>query len=302
MNYSIPVVLVVVILVIILAVWLLKIENLSLSQFPERNCGLIRYRKCCGSLIQDQNQPDRFGDYGGFAKYKVAVKPACVIRGTPPTGNSVPGALRCETGCYCPQAADTFDSGSTYNNSLKCPVPFPPIELGYYEKRPFELRNLTELGLYNILESGNLVISALDLENVKKVFNQLVLATKECGIMGYADFYYINSSIFVMYKKNGWWYYMFDFPIKYNPENIENYVNKTRDWRVAKTAFHNAANMLRPDSPVVVFEPILKLDCPSVIDSKPEACCPRKRKKRIDDCEIWPFGQPYGSGNWTHRV
>ena len=138
---------------------------------------------------------------------------------------------------------------------------------------------------------------------MKKLIEQTALG----GDSGYPDFYYINGPVLVMTKVNGYYYWMIDYPIKYNPENFQNYVNRSKDWNIAKTAYQAGRKLLNMNAPFIFFSANVQVK--NRVKNAAAQCMPEGSPQSNTDyyypgCSskscLW--GPKYGSRNWTHRV
>lgn len=251
-------------------------ERLSMSQFPfptHNTCKTCKFYTCdgCDTYFQDQNRLDQtdgcVGDYGGFATYDTTTEQASCSR---PGIAGYPSRLQTEnfvgesavhpfgrSDGQCIEAAGTFDSGTTYLRDLPCPIQFPPVlPIDNYPKVVDEyLQNVSLKHIRTHLDGGGLIIAANSPKIVKYVFEKLVQQTQVGGNNGYPNMYYINGPIIVMTKVNGEYYWMIDYPIKYNPGNYDNYVNHSSSWNIAQTAYNAGRKLLNPESSVFFFTP-----------------------------------------------
>lgn len=307
-------------------------ENLSLSQFPVPTCSTCKSCKfytCgnCGTFYQEQNKVGQTCDCGGFNVYRTQVKPSCyrqTLKGDPEVGPvqtckedfrlphvHIPTKGSC-TSCNkneytCLEAAGTFDSGSTFLRNLPCPVPFPPVVPGMEPTVQKQLRHVSELDVFQQLEQGGLVVAANNGKVIDYTMKKLMETTAAAGNQGYPDFYYIEGPIVVMSKVGDNYFWMIDYPIKYNPGNFSNYVNTSKNWNIAKTAYHAGIKLLNQNAPVIFFSanPAVQFQ----LRAAAYACLPDGAPQSNTDyyypgCDskscLW--GPRYGSGNWLTRV
>lgn len=301
-------------------------ENLSLSQFPVPTCSTCKsckFYSCgkCGTIYQEQNKVGQTCDCGGFNVYRTPVVESCygqTLKGGPDVGpiQTCTEEFRLpKKSCHscrekehtCVQAAGTFDSGSTFLRNLPCPVPFPPVVPGMDIVAHKQLRHLSELDVYKHLEQGGLIIAANDGDVVDYTMKKLIESTAAGGNQGYPNFYYINGPVLVMNKVGDNYFWMIDYPIKYNPENFSNYVNTSKNWNIAKTAYQAGKKLLNLDAPVFFFsaDPAVQFK----LQSTAFACLPEGSSESNTDyyypgCDskscLW--GPRYGSGNWQLHV
>jgi len=203
----------------------------------------------------------------------------------------------------CLQAAGTYDGGSTWLRNLPCPVSFPPVVKDMKIIAHKQLMHTSELDVFQHLEKGGLVIAANDGNTVDYALKTLMANTYDTRT-GYPNFYYINGAVLVMTKINGVYFWMIDYPIKYNPENIANYVNSSTEWNVAKGHYNLGKNLLNRNAPVFFMMP------PNGNSSGPQptpyACMPTGQSQSSTDV-YYPgcvsksclWGPKFGSGNWT---
>lgn len=317
---------IVVIVIVILAILMSRKENLSLSQFPVPTCTTCKSCKfytCgkCGTIYQEQNKVGQTCDCGGFTVYRTPVQGSCykqTLKGQPGQGIQtcaepftppVKGSCQsCQANEYtCLEAAGTFDSGSTFLRNLPCPVPFPPVIPGFELVAQKQSRHVSELDIYKHLQAGGLVIGANDGKVADYAMKKLIEATLAGGNQGYPNFYYIKGPVVILNKVNENYFWMIDYPIKYNPENFSNYVNTSDNWNIAKTAYQAGRKLLNPNAPFFFFSA-----CPDVqkkLRKTAYACVPDGASQSSTDyyyqgCTskscLW--GPDYGSGNWLMRV
>ncbi len=330
-NTIIYVIIIIVVAVLLVVVTRNNKEGLSLSQFPVPTCSTCkscRFYTCgkCGTIYQEQNKVGQTCDCGGFNVYRTSVKPSCygqTLKGLPQVGPvqtcketfcgsqqapPVKGSCRsCQKGKYvCLQAAGTFDSGSTFLRNLPCPVPFPPVVSGYEPVAQKQLRHTSELDVYKHLAQGGLIVAANDGDTVSYVMKKLIEQTAAGGNQGYPEFYYINGPVLVMSKVGDSYYWMTDYPIKYNPENFSNYVGSSKNWNIAKTAYQNGRKLLNLDAPVIFFstDPTVQQAVATAAKCMPEGAPQSSSDYYYPGCStkscLW--GPDYGSGNWLTRV
>jgi hypothetical protein len=271
--------LLIVLTIILLIVVIYTNEHLSLSQFPIPNCstGTATYYTCGqGNLIfQAQNLTDRPACATEiYPAFRTVEKPSCFQGPAIPfTGNNLQScaepfhvnqpepqvvcdggscALGCSEAIYgCKQAAGTYDGGSTWERGLPCPLEIPPIMPGLQVFAHKQSLRVSEADIKDHLDAGGVVMAA----NTGAIidFTMKSIIKQNTTRAGYPDFYYIVGPIVVMMKANGRYYWMIDYPIKYTPANIKNYVNSDRNWNVAKTFFHMGRRLLNPTAPFIFF-------------------------------------------------
>ena len=318
----------------ILLVWMLtKKEGLSESQFPIPTCSTCKscaFYSCgkCGTIYQEQNKEGQPCDCGGFTVYKTREQPSCyrqTLKGGPNNvsirtcdkcenmqGPPVPTRQSSCTSCdsddhVCLQAAGTFDSGSTWMRNLPCPVPFPPVTEGYKIVAHKQNMHASELDVYKCLEDGGLLVAAKNGKVAEYTLKKLIEETETRGLQGYPNFYYIDGPIVVMTKVDGMYFWMIDYPIKYNPQNFKNYVGMSTDWNIAKTALKNGRKLLDNDAPFFFLSADHRAR--ANVRASAFACLPEGNAQSTTDyyypgCNskscLW--GPDYGSGNWLMRV
>jgi hypothetical protein len=103
--------------------------------------------------------------------------------------------------------------------------------------------------VHRFLKNGDLIVSAKSLD----VINYLVKKLQYPGGNGYPDFYNVDGPVTVVRRVGTGYYYMIDYPIKYIPKNIENYVNTTPYIDYAIKAWIAGTRLEESCSPVVVF-------------------------------------------------
>jgi len=117
------------------------------------------------------------------------------------------------------------------------------------------MMRISEAEIHNHLNKGGLIIGANTLETAEYAMKKLVEQTSHPNAHGLPNFYYVNGPLVVMTKENGEYYWMIDYPIKYNPGNILNYVNKSQYWNVAKTMYRIGMKLLNNYAPVFFLTP-----------------------------------------------
>lgn len=304
-------------LAVVLIWWMMRKENLSLSQFPVPTCSTCKsckFYSCgqCGTVYQEQNKIGQACDCGGFTVYKTPLERSCLtqtLNGGPMETFETKGSCQsCKANEYtCLQASGTFDSGTTFLRNLPCPVPFPPVSPQIELVAQKQLRHLSELDVYDHLERGGLLVGAKSGKVAEYAIQKLIEATENKGSEGYPNFYYIDGPVLIMTKVAGHYFWMTDYPIKYNPKNFGEYVNSSPDWKIAKTAYQYGRKLLDQGSPIFLFEvnPLVKPD----LEATAFACLPEGAPQSSTDyyyprCSkgscLW--GPPYGSGNWLLQV
>jgi len=331
------------ILLLICVCWVMysKRENLSLSQFPVPTCSTCKscaFYSCgkCGTVYQLQNKVGQACDCGGTVSYKVPVVGSCYrdfLKGPPQVGPVVgcseslsvePANVQVERnsslcGCdgqidnnACLERQGTFDTGSTMLRNLPCPINFPPILPGYKVTMHKQNMHTSELDVYKHLEKGGLIIGANKGTVIDYTMSILIKETQSFGGGGTPNFYYITGPVLVMTKVGDVYYWMYDYPIKYTPQNYPNYVNSSRNWNVAKTAFKNGRKLLESNAPIIFFSsnPMIRTKLQATMN----ACQQQGRAQSTTDyyfgtaqkggCDnaacLW--GPEYGSGNWLLHV
>lgn len=330
MNSCIIIICLATILLIICSCVSIK-EGLSLSQFPIPTCSTCKSCKfytCgkCGYIYQEQNKEGQPCDCGGFTVYKTPLADSCynkVLAGRPGlrpadcegfscSDNSKPpvkgSCQSCQKNQYtCLQASGTFDSGTTWLRNLPCPPPFPPVLPGIELVAQKQVLHTSELDVYKHLQAGGLIVGSNDGAVADYAIKKLIEATQSGGNQGYPDFYYISGPVLIMNKVGDKYYWMTDYPIKYNPENFGKYVNSSSDWNIAKTAYKHGLRLLESNAPIFFFSnsPVLQTQLQKV----PWTCLPTGHPQSNTDyyypgCDnkscLW--GPDYGSGNWLMRV
>ncbi|KKL80225.1 hypothetical protein LCGC14_2006910 [marine sediment metagenome] len=309
-----------------------KKEGLSLSQFPVPTCSTCKSCKfytCgkCGTVYQEQNKVGQTCDCGGFNVYRTPVQPSCydqTLKGFPDVGPvqtckepfrlphvqpKIKGSCQsCSKNEYtCLEAAGTFDSGSTFLRNLPCPAPFPPVVSGLEPTAQKQLRHVSELDVYKHLEQGGLIVAANNGNVIDYIMKKLMEATAAAGAQGYPNFYYIDGPVLVMSKVGKNYFWMIDYPIKYNPENFPNYVNTSTNWNIAKTAYQAGRKLLNLDAPVIFFS--ADQAAQFQLRAAAFACLPDGAPESNTDyyypgCTskscLW--GPDYGAGNWLMQV
>jgi hypothetical protein len=326
-----------IILLVVAAVLLVMLaksskEGLSLSQFPVPTCATCKsckFYSCgkCGTIYQEQNKVGQTCDCGGSTVYRTPVQQSCygqTLKGVPNIGPvqtckeqfrlphvkpPVKGSCQsCRDGEYtCLEAAGTFDSGSTFLRNLPCPVPFPPAVSGMKPIAHKQLQHVSELDVYKHLEQGGMIVGANDGKVADYAMKKLMEATAAGGNQGYPNFYYINGPVLIMSKVGENYFWMIDYPIKYNPENFSNYVNTSTNWNIAKTAYQAGRKLLNLNAPIFFFsaDPATQFQ----LRAAAYACLPEGESQSNTDfyypgCDskscLW--GPRYGSGNWLLQV
>ena len=324
--------LVILAVVVVIMVTNRKKEGLSLSQFPIPTCATCKSCKfytCgkCGTIYQEQNKVGQTCNCGGFNVYRTPIQPSCyrqTLKGDPQVGDvqtcaepfrlphvqpEVKGSCKsCNKDDYvCLQAAGTFDSGSTFLRNLPCPAPFPPVVDGMEVVAQKQLRHTSELDVYKHLEQGGMIVGAKNGKVIDYAMKKLMEATAAGGDQGYPNFYYIDGPVLIMSKVGKNYFWMIDYPIKYNPENFSNYVNTSTNWNIAKTAYQAGRKLLELDAPIIFFsaDPGVQFQ----LRAAAYACLPDGAPQSNTDfyypgCTskscLW--GPDYGSGNWLMRV
>jgi hypothetical protein len=207
----------------------------------------------------------------------------------------------------CLQAAGTFDSGSTFMRNLPCPVPFPPVVNGMEPVVHKQLRHVSELDVFKHLQQGGLVIAAKNGKVIEYAMKKLAETTIAGGDQGYPNFYYIEGPILIMSKVGDNYFWMIDYPIKYTPENFSKYVNTSKSWNIAKTAYQAGRKLLDLESPVIFFSASPPVQFK--LKASAYACLPEGAPQSNTDY-FYPgcatrsclWGPDYGSGNWLTRV
>lgn len=299
------------ILVAIVFVAATRKESLSLSQFPVPTCSTCNsctFYNCgnCGTVYQEQNKVNQTCDCGGTTVYRTPVEQSCYRPTINREGFRVKGL--CHT---CREAAGTHDGGSTWLRNLPCPVPFPPVVDGMQPVAHKQLRHVSEANVRDHLEQGGLVAAAKSSAIISYALNRLTEQTAAAGNEGYPDFYDIEGPVVIMIKIGDVYFWMIDYPIKYNPGNFSKYVGYSRSWNVAKVAYQRGRSLLNLNAPVVFFSTtgvrgkLLQSAAKCMPQGAPQSNtdfyfvdsdgvgCARK------SC-LW--GPEYGSGNWTTRV
>jgi len=257
-----------------------KTENLSLSQFPVPTCSTCKscqFYTCggCGTIYQEQNKADGPCNCGGFTTYKTKMGNTCYdkfLRGIPqpaaiegfcgcgspttPSGAKPPvkgSCTNCSGDPICLQHAGTFDSGSTFLRNLPCPVSFPRIPHTTRVVDSKEMRKTSLLDVYRTLEAGGFIIGAKDEKVAEYTLGKLQELTNNGCANGYPDFYYINGPVVVMTKVGDTYYWMYGNPISYIPETYGNFVNESKNWKLAQTAYQRAIKRLNGESPIFFY-------------------------------------------------
>lgn len=331
-NNIIYVILVIVAVILVFVALRTNREGLSLSQFPVPTCSTCKSCKfytCgkCGTVYQEQNKVGQTCDCGGFNVYRTPVNPSCygqTLKGLPAVGPvqtckepfcqppphpPVKGSCQsCQQGVYtCLDAAGTFDSGSTWLRNLPCPVPFPPVVPGFEPTAQKQLRHTSELDVYKHLQRGGLIVGAKSGDVISYVMKVLTEQTAAKGNQGYPSFYYIDGPVLIMSKVGDNYFWMTDYPIKYNPENFSNYVGTSKNWNIAKTAYQKGRQLLDLSAPIIFFsaDPATQQQ----VFAAAAACMPEGEPQSNTDfyypgCStkscLW--GPDYGAGNWLTRV
>ena len=115
------------------------------------------------------------------------------------------------------------------------------------------LNDINENVLFNYLNNDALLIIANNGETVYKIIQKLLDHTVVGDEVGFPDFYDVEGPVLVMNKVKGKYFWMIDYPIKYTPSNIRNYVNTSRDWEVAKSMFYLGHRLIHPEAQVYFF-------------------------------------------------
>lgn len=306
-------------------------EGLSLSQFPVPTCSTCKsckFYNCgkCGTIYQEQNKIGQTCDCGGSVVYRTKSEPSCYrasLKGGPevqaqtcneqfrlPHSHPAPksSCSSCNSNEYtCLEAAGTFDSGSTFLRNLPCPVPFPPVVAGLEPIGQKQLMHVSELDIFQHLEKGGLIVGANKGKVIDYTMKKLMEATANLGGQGYPNFYYIDGPVLVMSKVGDNYFWMVDYPVKYNPENFSKYVNTSTSWNIAKTAYNAGKKLLNLDAPVIFFsaDPSVQFQ----LRASAYACLPDGNPQSNTD-SYYPgcnsksclWGPDYGSGNWLMQV
>lgn len=297
-------------LISIFVVMKIKKENLSLSQFPIPTCSTCKscqFYSCnsCGTLYQDANMENQPCDCGGFVTYQKNIKPSCYKQTLPQStldGLNLLIGNSCKTNCGI--AADTYDSGATFDDDMPCPIPFPRVTKDFKPESHKQLMHFSLQDLYDVLDAGRLVIVADSGDKVELIYKLLIDATNTVN-QGMPDLYYMDSAVIVMRKMGGKYYYMIGVPMNYTPENMPNFVNFTCNKKILGTMFKVGQQRINETGPVIIFAG----DPQSVIEISKFACQPKGYPQSNTDWydkKLVPKsclnGAPYGSGAWTQRV
>lgn len=328
MKGNILLVIILIVCVILALLYSQTLEGLSLSQFPIPTCATnnsATFYTCngCGMYFQEQNKIGQACDCGGIVAYPTKIQPSCykqTLLGRPDVGQlqtctetfqgpQMPGSCTsCDSSeITCVDPGSTFESGSQERRNLPCPVPFPPVGLDVQVVSHKQVMHMSELDVYKHLQNGGILVAANKGSVINYALQKLQEQTLRGGQSGYPDFYYIEGPILVMTRVNDVFYWMIDYPIKYNPGNYLNYVNKSNNWAVAKTMYNAGKRLLNSNAPVVLLSPGTYSDSRVVAASA--ACMPQGWSQSNTDvyypgCNqkscLW--GPDYGSGNWLYRV
>ena len=143
--------------------------------------------------------------------------------------------------------------GSTFLRNLPCPVSFPriPRTTGVVDCK--EMRKTSLLDVYRTLEAGGFIIGAKDEKVAEYTLGKLQELTNNGCANGYPDFYYINGPVVVMTKVGDTYYWMYGNPISYIPETYGNFVNESKNWKLAQTAYQRAIKRLNGESPIFFY-------------------------------------------------
>jgi hypothetical protein len=290
-----------------------KKEGLSLSQFPVPTCSTCKSCKfytCggCDNWYQLQNQEGQPCDCGGFPVYRTALSKSC-LNGKEGLTVGQPALVEFvnpENPTDCAQAAGTFDGGSTFMRDLPCPVPFPRVGKGLKLVAHKQSRHVSEADIYNHLEQGGLIIGANEGSIADYALSTLM--KESTSNEGYPNFYYIKGPVVILTKLNNTYFWMIDYPIKYNPINITNYINISDNWGIAKTMYQTGRKLLNSNAPFFFFSyerpedyrRVCKTAFACLPEGQPQSNTDYYKGKCATKSCLW--GSPYGDGNWTERV
>jgi hypothetical protein len=111
------------------------------------------------------------------------------------------------------------------------------------------VKNMSKDMIRKFLRNGDIIVSAKSLNVIDYLINKL----KYPGGNGYPDFYKVDGPVTVVTRYGEGYYYMIDYPIKYTPENIENYVNTVESMEYAVDAWTAGTRLQQSCDPVIVL-------------------------------------------------
>lgn len=186
---------------------------------------------------------------------------------------------------YYDNSEDCFQSSPGLVNTTD--IPLPPIKNIQLIKKT-TIKNISKTQIQQHLEQGDLIVAAKSPE----VIENLLIKLKFSGGNGYPDFYYIDGPVVLLTKDGRNYYYVIDYPIKYNPKNIKKYINTTPYSDYALDAWFAGSRMLEGCYPVYIYK-----------NNKPvKQNSPKKPNIIKGECCKSVWGVPYGCGDWTQRV
>lgn len=262
-------------------------ENLSLSQW-------MPSKEDCSSLIKPPPPvlpayPDGTPVDCNLPKDKRLRLKNCSAYATFKPETSCAGCGGCSS-CRSKKMLYPIDScfKTTPTRENMTDIPLPPISEDLELVYETTVRKFSPDMLKRSLDNGDLVVSAKS----KDVIEYLLYKLKYPGGNGYPDFYKIDGAVTVLTKDGKNYYYMIDYPIKYKPKNIRNYINTTPYTDYAVDAWRAGTRLLESCSPVLVFK-----------NMKPSGKLMKKPPPVNEgECCKSVWGPPYGCGNWLLRV
>jgi len=111
------------------------------------------------------------------------------------------------------------------------------------------VKNMSKDMIRHFLRNGDIIVSAKSLSVIDYLINKL----KYPGGNGYPDFYKVDGPVTVVTRYGEGYYYMIDYPIKYTPANIENYVNTVQSMDYAVDAWTAGTRLQQSCDPVIVL-------------------------------------------------
>jgi hypothetical protein len=184
-------------------------------------------------------------------------------------------------------------------------VPFPPVIPGFEPIAQKQMRHVSELNVYKHLQNGGLIVGAKSGDVIS--YAMKVLTEQTLGRQGYPEFYYIDGPVLIMSKVGDNYFWMIDYPIKYNPENFPKYVGTSKNWLIAKTAYQNGRKLLDLNSPIIFFsansmlqQQLIATTAKCMPDGAPQSNTDFYYPGCTTKSCLW--GPDYGNGNWLNRV
>lgn len=190
----------------------------------------------------------------------------------------------------CKDCVSIVDKNSCFNERAEKytgNVILPPISENILLVKKTSIDKLDLNEVMKHLDQGDLIVSAKNEQMIEYLIHKIQFA----GGNGYPDFYYVDGPVIVMQKNESDYYYMVDYPIKYNPKNMKKYSNVVDNVSDATSTYTLGARLLEGCSPVYIF----KTKYETEKSKQKDVVCKKKCKKSI-------WGSRYGCGNWLLRV